>query len=210
MSFEERLRLVLGTASPTDLPADLFSRLAALDRLVLHWSAKLDLIGFKTEEEKIRRYFAEPLAAAKWLPLKGRALDVGSGGGSPGLPFAIARPELSFRLLEPRLRRRLFLEEAVRELELRNVVVSEERLGKATSGTGLAAVSSRGVRMGEADLDAVWNALSISGRFLWFTGEERLREAERGLAGRGNLSLERSEALLLGSDARLLVVTRVD
>ena len=208
--FEKSLRLALGDAAPSDLPPETYGRLETLHRLLEHWSARLDLVGFKTEAERILRYFAEPLAASRWLPRAGTALDIGSGGGSPGLPFAVARPQLSWTFLEPRLRRRLFLEEAARELQLENVLVSPDRFepGAGRSVSALAAISSRGVRLTERDLGAVAKALSIGGRFLWLSGEDRLREAGDWLRARRDLSVERLK-LLPASDARLLVVSRV-
>jgi 16S rRNA (guanine(527)-N(7))-methyltransferase RsmG len=211
LSFEEDLRLALGEAAPSDLPPEAYARLERLDRLLRRWSARLDLIGFKTEAERTRRYFAEPLAAARWLPREGRALDIGSGGGSPGLPFAMARPRLSWTLLEPRLRRRLFLEEAVRELELTNVVVSGERFGSGKEGgwSDLAAISIRGVRLTRRDLESIGKALSIGGRFLWLSGEGRLREAGEWFEARRGFEAEGPNPLLAGSNARILVVSRI-
>lgn len=211
MSFEEDLRLALGDAAPPDLPPGAYSRLEALDGLLFRWSAKLDLIGFRTKAERSRRYFAEPIAASFWLPDAGRALDIGSGGGSPGLPFAIAKPELSWTLLEPRLRRSLFLEEAVRELQLENVVVSRERFesGEGRSWSELAAISVRGVRLGGPDLESVGKALSVGGRFLWLSGEDRLSEAARWFGARREFSADGPKPILAGSHARVLVVSRI-
>jgi 16S rRNA (guanine527-N7)-methyltransferase len=60
--------------------------------------------------------------------------DVGSGAGLPGIPLALARPDLEITLLEPLLRRTTFLEEVVRLLGLSNVTVvrgrAEEVMGK--------------------------------------------------------------------------------
>ena len=53
--------------------------------------------------------------------------DVGSGAGLPGIPLAIARPDLSVVLIEPLLRRTTFLAEAVHELGLSNVMVMRGR-----------------------------------------------------------------------------------
>jgi 16S rRNA G527 N7-methylase RsmG len=211
LSFEEDLRRALGDAAPDELPLEAFPGLERLERLLLRWSAKLDLIGFKTEAERICRYFAEPLAASKWLPFEGPALDIGSGGGSPGLPFAIARPGLSWTLLEPRRRRRLFLEEAARELPLQNVVVTGERFGTGSEGCWgeLAAISVRGVRLTRGDLDVVGRALSVGGRLLWLSGEDRLREAGEWFQIRGGFSADGPWPLLAGSSARLLVVSRI-
>lgn len=209
MSFEQEIRLVAQGAlwERADLTSAVFAKLEALDGLLVRWSAGLDLIGFRSREERIRRYFAEPLAASASLPQGGRALDIGSGGGSPGLPFAIVRPGLSFTLLEPRRKRCLFLEEASRALDLANVGVREDRF-RGGAASNLAAISTRGVRLSAEDLDAIVEALSIGGRFLWLGGASRLRDAADGLAESPGVSLLGPAALLPGSNAGLLVVTR--
>nr|WP_225733034.1 16S rRNA (guanine(527)-N(7))-methyltransferase RsmG [Corynebacterium sp. 319] len=56
-----------------------------------------------------------------------RVIDVGSGAGLPGIPLAIARPDLTVQLLEPLLRRTTFLNEVVAELGLDNVEVIRGR-----------------------------------------------------------------------------------
>jgi 16S rRNA (guanine527-N7)-methyltransferase len=58
----------------------------------------------------------------------GALLDVGAGGGLPGLPFAILRPDVPVTLLEPRSRRAAFLRAAVHELGLTSVKVAEGRV----------------------------------------------------------------------------------
>ena len=70
------------------------------------------------------RHTGDALACLVRWPLVGtlRLLDVGSGGGFPGIPLAIARPELSVTLLEGRERKADWLERAVRELGLRERV----------------------------------------------------------------------------------------
>jgi 16S rRNA (guanine527-N7)-methyltransferase len=206
LSFADDLRLAFPGAT-AGLDSEAGSKLEALESLLDRWSSKLDLIGFKTARDRVRRYFAEPLSAAGWLPETGSALDIGSGGGSPGLPFAIVRPRLSWTFLEPRLRRRLFLEEAIRELGLDNVRVEAGRFGESAPGEGRMAISTRGVRLGRAQVEEVRDALSPGGRFLWLSGEDRLREAAGWLAAPG-YSLEGPVRLLPGSEARLLVVSR--
>jgi 16S rRNA (guanine527-N7)-methyltransferase len=56
-----------------------------------------------------------------------RVVDLGSGAGLPGLPIAIARPDVAMTLLEPMQRRVAFLNECVQELELGNVSVVQGR-----------------------------------------------------------------------------------
>jgi 16S rRNA (guanine(527)-N(7))-methyltransferase RsmG len=207
VSLPEALQLVLGSDAPESVPPGFYEKLESLEKLLVQWSAKLDLIGFVTEEERRRRYFAEPLAAVKWLPIQGRAIDIGSGGGSPGLPFAMATPRVRWTLLEPRLRRRLFLEEAVTELALENVRVSAERF---RGGSELAAVSCRGVRLDAAELRLVIQALAPGGRFLWLGGDERLRKAAVELSMPGRTEVSGPLPLLRGSAARLLLVSRCE
>jgi 16S rRNA (guanine527-N7)-methyltransferase len=68
------------------------------------------------------------------LPQDASLCDVGSGAGLPGIPVALARPDVQITLLEPLLRRTTFLEEVVRLLGLSNVTVvrgrAEEMIGK--------------------------------------------------------------------------------
>ena len=56
-----------------------------------------------------------------------RVVDVGSGAGLPGIPLAIARPDLTVQLVEPLLRRATFLKEVVDDLGLTNVEVYRGR-----------------------------------------------------------------------------------
>jgi 16S rRNA (guanine527-N7)-methyltransferase len=85
----------------------------------------LDLIAPGDLERFRQRHIDDCL---RLLPLleelpAGPAVDVGSGAGLPGIVLAIAGPERTWRLLEPRGKRAAFLEEAVRRLELATVEV---------------------------------------------------------------------------------------
>lgn len=74
--------------------------------------------------------------------------DIGSGAGLPGIPLAIARPDLTIYLVEPLLKRSTFLTEVVRELGLENVTVirgrAEEREVKAVDVVTSRAVAPLG------------------------------------------------------------------
>lgn len=75
--------------------------------------------------------------------------DVGSGAGLPGIPLAIARPDLDITLIEPLLKRSVYLQEVVDQLELPNVTVirgrAEEKQVRAALGDGVDIVTSRAV-----------------------------------------------------------------
>lgn len=61
---------------------------------------------------------------------QGTVIDVGSGGGVPGIPLAVCMPDLSFTLLEPTGKKAKFLEQTARTLGLKNVKVLAERAEK--------------------------------------------------------------------------------
>ncbi|GIT78454.1 ribosomal RNA small subunit methyltransferase G [Leifsonia sp. LS1] len=71
--------------------------------------------------------------------------DIGSGAGLPGLVLAIARPDVSFVLIEPMERRIAWLDEQVTELGLTNVVVMRARAEEARLDTPLDQVTARAV-----------------------------------------------------------------
>jgi 16S rRNA (guanine527-N7)-methyltransferase len=87
----------------------------------------LNLIGPDEQGVLESRHLGDSL---RLLPLAtslpaGPAIDVGSGGGLPGVPLAIAQPGRPWRLLEPRRNRAAFLELVVRELDLNAEVVAQ-------------------------------------------------------------------------------------
>lgn len=76
------------------------------------------LIGPREVERLWPRHLVNSIAISSLVPEGARVIDVGSGAGLPGIPLAIARPDLRVTLLEPLLRRANFLGEAIEELGL--------------------------------------------------------------------------------------------
>jgi len=80
------------------------------------------LIGPRERERLWDRHILNSAALADLVPHGSSVVDVGSGAGLPGIPLAIARPDLRIDLLEPLLRRTNFLTQAVDELGITNRV----------------------------------------------------------------------------------------
>lgn len=76
------------------------------------------LIGPREVDRLWDRHVLNSVAVASAIPEGARVVDVGSGAGLPGIPLALARPDLTVTLLEPLLRRATFLEGVVAELDL--------------------------------------------------------------------------------------------
>ena len=77
------------------------------------------------------RHLLDSLAAIPYVRGK-TLLDVGTGPGLPGIPLAIAQPDVSVTLWERMARRVRFLQMACRELDLQNVAIRECDFEKAT------------------------------------------------------------------------------
>jgi len=85
------------------------------------------IIGPREAPRLWDRHILNCVVVTPRLPVGAAVADVGSGGGLPGLVWAIARPDLAVTLIEPLLRRTTFLAEVVDELGLSNVTVLRAR-----------------------------------------------------------------------------------
>lgn len=85
------------------------------------------IIGPREVPRLWQRHLLNCGAVAELIPPGVAVDDVGSGAGLPGIVLALARPDLGITLVEPLLRRTVFLEEAVSQLGLRNVAVVRAR-----------------------------------------------------------------------------------
>ena len=95
------------------------------------WNRKINLTGLNLSElppDALDRLLIEPLVAARHVPAGAtRMLDVGSGGGSPAIPLALAVPGLRLLMVESKTRKSVFLREAIRTLGLTEADVATAR-----------------------------------------------------------------------------------
>ncbi len=115
--------------------AELGSALAAYLRLLAKWNRKINLTALPVDpptDEAINRLIVEALVASREVHDTERVcVDVGSGGGSPGIPLKLALPRLRLILIEAKARKAAFLREAARQLSLSGVEVENRRFGDA-------------------------------------------------------------------------------
>ena len=100
-------------------------------RLLATWNQKINLTGLNLSEptpEALDRLLIEPIVAARHAPSGAlRMIDVGSGGGSPAIPFALALPDVRLLMVESKTRKSVFLREVARALEMVHVDVATAR-----------------------------------------------------------------------------------
>ena len=103
-------------------------------KLLTSWNDKVNLTAIRDPLEILYRHFCESMFGVTVLPVeKCRLADVGSGGGFPGLPLKILRPEWEVFLIVSNVKKATFLAEVIRELGLNDarVLVSRfEELGE--------------------------------------------------------------------------------
>lgn len=100
--------------------------------LLMKWNGVLNLTGLHDVAEIVERHYCESIFLAVHLPRGHLNVgDVGSGGGFPGVPVAIARSECLVSLIESHKRKSVFLREATRELK--NVEVLGRRVESVIS-----------------------------------------------------------------------------
>lgn len=111
---------------------DLSARqLAALDgylSLLAKWNQTYNLTAVRETDRMVSYHLLDSLTLVPQLQGGTRLLDVGSGGGMPGIPAAIARPDLQVVLLDANHKKTTFLRQAAIELKLPNVEVVSERV----------------------------------------------------------------------------------
>ena len=104
------------------------ARLGRYAQELAQWNEKMNLTAITDPAEVEVKHFVDSLTVLPLLPDGAfRLIDVGTGAGFPGVPLAIARPDVSVILVEPLLRRTTFLDEVVADLGLSNVTVLRGR-----------------------------------------------------------------------------------
>ena len=106
------------------------AQLTAYLALLAKWNKTYNLTAIREPQRMITHHLLDALAVVPHLPARPglRVLDVGSGGGVPGIPIAIARPDATVVLVDSNHKKATFLAQAAIELELANVEAQAVRV----------------------------------------------------------------------------------
>lgn len=110
-----------------DLPDTAQQKLLAFRDLLLKWNKTYNLTALRDPEQAISHHLLDSLAILPHVG-DGNLLDVGSGGGLPGVPLAIAKPELAVSMVDTVQKKATFLQQAAIELGLKNIVAHHARV----------------------------------------------------------------------------------
>ena len=120
-------------------------RLLAYVALLAKWNRTYNLTAIRESERMVTHHTLDSLAIVPHLPLRTgiRVLDVGSGGGLPGIPIAIARPDARVAMIDASTKKAAFIAQAAIELPLPNAEAHGVRVEDYASAAPFDVVVSR-------------------------------------------------------------------
>jgi 16S rRNA (guanine527-N7)-methyltransferase len=187
----------------------------AYQKELLLWNRRINLVSEKSSREIVIRHFLDSLTAAPWITKpNGLLIDLGSGGGFPGIPLGIVLPELQVMLVESSRKKTSFLEHLVRILCLDRVSVVRERVEaligqKACAGSFDTVISRAAFKLPELIRMAAF-FLKPGGILIAMKGlipEEELAQAEANLKAAGMaLTAARDVPLPLTNTSRKIMI----
>ena len=175
---------------------------------LLRWNQKISLTAIVDRSEVLRMHFGESVFAVKQVPVeKGRLADVGSGAGFPGIPIAMASPQVQATLIEPNKRKATFLSEVVRSLKLPNVIVLRSRIEDVDpKAVAFDFITARAVGRHVELLRCASRYLTRSGTLVLWVGREDAKDLPRSMGWLWRhpipIPQSRSRVLLVGSPER--------
>ncbi|MFB2705291.1 16S rRNA (guanine(527)-N(7))-methyltransferase RsmG [Marinobacter shengliensis] len=184
-------------------------QLLAFLALLNKWNKAYNLTAVRDERVMVSRQLLDSLSILPWITTN-HLLDVGAGGGLPGIPLAIVFPEKRFTLLDSNGKKTRFLNQCVLELGLSNVEVIHGRAEDCQPDQPFTQISSRAFTALENLVIWCGQLLASEGEFLAMKGQYPDDEVAALPAG---WQVESSHSLKVpGADGErhLLIVTRAE
>lgn len=168
MKLEKRLQQGLQEMG-LDLAVPVRKKLLNFLELLEKWNRAYNLTAVRDPEQMVPRHLLDSLTVLPYLQGP-RVLDIGTGAGLPGIPLALARPDLEFTLLDSNAKKTRFATQALHELGLKNVAVVQERVEKFHPETKFDTLMARAFASIPDMLAASRHLCAPRGRFLVMKG----------------------------------------
>jgi 16S rRNA (guanine527-N7)-methyltransferase len=157
-------------AMDLSLDEDRQEKLLAFLDLLNKWNRAYNLTAVRDERAMVSRQLLDSLSILPWVTAD-HLLDVGAGGGLPGIPLAIALPGKRFTLLDSNGKKTRFLNQCVLELGLNNVQVIHGRAEDCRPEEPFSQISSRAFTALENLVNWCGDLLTSEGEFLAMKGQ---------------------------------------
>jgi 16S rRNA (guanine527-N7)-methyltransferase len=154
------------------LPAGAREKLDAYVALLAKWNRTYNLTAIREPERMVTHHVLDALSVLPHLPDRANLalLDVGSGGGVPGIPLAIARPSWRVVVLDSNHKKGAFLRQAAIELALANVEAVTERVENYAPAAAFDVAISRAFADLPAFVEAALRHVAPGGRLVAMKG----------------------------------------
>ena len=104
-----------------------YGQFYAYMELLIEWNEKMNLTAITEPKEIILKHFIDSITILKYIDDNSKLVDVGTGAGFPGVPLSIMNPTLKITLVDSLNKRLIFLQEVVKELNLKNIEIVHAR-----------------------------------------------------------------------------------
>lgn len=199
---------------------DKYNKFMLYKDMIKEWNEKINLTAITEDDEIIKKHFIDSIKVFKIDELKSskRIIDIGTGGGFPGIPMKIMNPECEMVLLDSLNKRINFLNEVIKELKLENIEAihgrAEDFIKQNNCRESFDAVVSRAVANLTVLSEFCLPYVKIGGYFVALKGpaiEEEMNNAKNALKILGG-EVERIEKVTIeGSDLNhnLVVIKKI-
>ena len=174
--------------------------------LLLEANKNINLTGITQPKEAVIKHTLDSLSVSNAIEGT-KVIDIGSGGGTPGIPLAIANPDKQFYLVDSVLKKTIFLKEATETLKLNNVEVICER-GENIKNLSADTVVSRAFGSLNYLIDASKHMVSKKGLFLAMKGKIKKEEISELVAGFSVLQIQEIEVPYLEATRHFVFIKR--
>jgi 16S rRNA (guanine527-N7)-methyltransferase len=164
------------------LSAGMEEQLVKYTELLAKWNRTYNLTAVRDPLAMVSHHLLDSLAVLPHLDFAGadaRVADIGSGGGLPGIPLALARPQWHVALVESNEKKAAFLQQAKIELQLANVEIQAQRVQAWQPAERFAIVISRAFAELADFVAACGHLLAPSGVIAAMKGKEPRDEMAR-------------------------------
>ncbi|GAB4356906.1 MAG: 16S rRNA (guanine(527)-N(7))-methyltransferase RsmG [Immundisolibacter sp.] len=192
-----------------DLPAKARDAALQLLRLLATWNRHYNLTALRAPTDMVAGHLLDSLAVLPHLPAR-QLLDVGTGAGFPGLPLAIARPQVAHVLLDGNLKKTRFVQHAALTLGLANVEVVRARAEHYRPAAPFSVVVARAFAPLGRLLRTLGHLCAPGGRIYALKGPAAATELADLPPGFRHLDTVPLPALTGGRQRTLLILTRAD
>jgi 16S rRNA (guanine527-N7)-methyltransferase len=134
------------------------------------WNRVVGLVSRDDTESIVWRHFMDSLSPLPFVEGTAKLLDIGSGGGFPGVPLKIVLPEIELHLVESQRRKAHFLKHLMRQLQLREAAVHHCRIDQKANLGAFSTIISRAVAAPRIWLSWALDLLERGGQIIVMVG----------------------------------------